>query len=90
MAKRTTQIKYNPLWDVKHEYVHGKDLITPGTLVKIKNVRGTFKFQKYVKNIDSGMEWVDVVGQTGYRSFYVYELKGIIKPKKKRAKKENV
>jgi hypothetical protein len=36
------------------------------------------------------MEWVDVLGPTGYRSFYVYDLKGIIKPKKKRAKKENV
>ena len=87
MAKKPTVIKYNPDWDVKFEYQHGKDLIIPGTLVKIKNVRGDFKFEKYVKNIDSGMEWIDVIGPTGYRSFYLYDFKGIIKPKKKRAKK---
>ena len=36
--------------DVKFEYQHGKDLIIPGTLVKIKNVRGDFKFEKYVNH----------------------------------------
>jgi hypothetical protein len=87
MAKKRTQIKYNPLWDVKLEYTHGKDLIVPGTLVKIKNVRGEFKFEKYVKNIESGMEWIDVIGNTGYRSFYLHDFKGIIKPKKKKVVK---
>jgi hypothetical protein len=87
MPKKQTEIKYNPVWDVKLEYVHGKDLIVPGTLIKIKNVRGEFKFEKYVKNKDSGMEWIDVIGSTGYRSFYLWDLKGIIKPKKKRVSK---
>jgi hypothetical protein len=87
MAKKRTQIKYNPVWDVKLEYAHGKDLIVPGTLVKIKNVRGEFKFEKYVKNIESGMEWIDVIGNTGYRSFYLHDFKGIIKPKKKKVVK---
>ena len=32
------------------------------------------------------MEWIDVIGNTGYRSFYLYDFKGIIKPKKKRIK----
>jgi hypothetical protein len=88
MAKKQTQIKYNPLWEVKFEYTHGKDLIVPGALVKIKNVRGEFKFEKYVKNTESGMEWIDVIGNTGYRSFYLHDFKGIIKPKKKRIKKD--
>jgi hypothetical protein len=87
MTKKTVSIKYNPKWDVMFEYQHGKDLIVPGTPVKIKNVRGEFKFHKYVKNTDSGMEWIDVIGPTGYRSFYLWDLKGIIKPKKKRIKK---
>ena len=87
MSKRKVQLKYNPNWDVKFEYQHGKDTIVPGTLVKIKNVRGEFKFEKYVKNIESGMEWIDVIGNTGYRSFYLHDFKGIIKPKKKRVKK---
>lgn len=87
MAKKITVIKYNPNWDVRFEYQHGKDQVLPGTLVKIKNVRGEFKFQKYVKNTESGIEWVDVIGNTGYRSFYLHDFKGIIKPKKKRVKK---
>jgi hypothetical protein len=87
MAKKRTQIKYNPVWDVKFEYTHGKDLIVPGTLVKIKNVRGEFKFEKYVRNTESGMEWIDVIGNTGYRSFYLWDFKGIIKPKKKKVVK---
>jgi len=87
MAKKRTQIKYNPLWEVRFEYTHGKDLIVPGTLVKIKNVRGEFKFEKYVRNTESGMEWIDVIGNTGYRSFYLWDFKGIIKPKKKKVVK---
>ena len=87
MAKRKTQISYNPNWLVSFEYQHGKDLVIPGTLVKIKNVRGEFKFQKYVKNSKSGVEWIDVLGNTGYRSFYLHDFKGIIKPKKKRISK---
>lgn len=87
MAKKRVQINYNPKWEVSFEYQYGKELITPGTLVKIKSVRGQFKFEKHVKNIESGKEWIDVIGQTGYRSFYLHDFKGIIKPKKKRVKK---
>ena len=87
VSRKKVVLKYNPNWDVRLEYVHGKDSIFPGTLVKIKNVRGEFRFVKYVKNTDSGMEWIDVIGPTGYRSFYLWDLKGIIKPKKKRIKK---
>lgn len=88
MAKKKTSISYNPNWLVSFEYQHGKDLVVPGTLVKIKNVRGEFKFQKHVKNSKSGVEWIDVLGNTGYRSFYLHDFKGIIKPKKKRIIKD--
>lgn len=87
MAKKKVEIQYNPNWEVSFEYQHGKDIVTPGMPVRIKNVRGEFKFEKYVKNTESGMEWIDVIGQTGYRSFYLHDFKGIIKPKKKRIKK---
>jgi hypothetical protein len=87
MAKKIVHMNYNPKWEVSFEYQHGKELVTPGTLVKIKSVRGQFKFEKHVKNIESGKEWIDVIGQTGYRSFYLQDFKGIIKPKKKRVKK---
>lgn len=87
MPKKKMVLNYNPKWDVKFEYTHGKDVITPGTLIKIKNVRGEFRFMKYVKNTDSGLEWIDVIGSTGYRSFYLHDLKGIIKSKNRRIKK---
>lgn len=87
MAKGKVSIKYNPNWEVKLEYQHGKDLIVPGTEIRFKGIRGTFKFQKYVKNTNLNVEWFDVVGISGYRSFYLHDFKGIIKPKKKRINK---
>lgn len=86
MPKKTTEFKYNPAWIVSFEYQHGKDLITPGTLIKFKGQRGAFKFNKHVINKELNTEWIDVVGDTGYRSFYVHDLKGIIKARKKRIK----
>lgn len=86
MSKKAVDIRYNPSWVVSFEYQHGKDLIVPGTAIKFKGQRGTFKFNKHVINRELNTEWIDVVGDTGYRSFYVHDLKGIIKPKKKRIK----
>lgn len=87
MAKKKVEISFNPSWIVSYEYQHGKDLITPGSQIKFKGQRGIFKFNKHVINKETGKEWIDCVGITGYRSFYVDSLKGIIKPKKKRLKK---
>lgn len=87
MAKKPVVVTYNPDWEVFLEYQHGKDLIVKGTEIKFKYARGIYKFQKHVKNIKTGTEWLDVVGPDGYRSFYLGDLKGIIKPKKKRVPK---
>ena len=87
MAKKPVVIAYNPNWVVKFEYKHNRDLILPGTQIKIKYERGTYKFEKYVINSATGKEWIDVIGFDGYRSFSVDKLKGIIKPKRKRIKK---
>ena len=51
------------------------------------NPNWTIWFEKYVINSKTKTEWIDVVGPTGYRSFYPEQLKGIIKPKRKRKKK---
>lgn len=85
--KKETVISYNPNWEVSFEYQHGKDLIVKGTEIRFKYARGTYKFEKYVKNTATGTEWIDTVGPEGYKSFYLGDLKGIIKPKKKRVKK---
>lgn len=86
MAKQKVIIKYNANWEVHFEYQFGKDLITPGTEIKFKNTRGSYKFQKHVINHEKKVEWFDVTGIEGYKSFYVQELKGIVKPKIRRQK----
>lgn len=87
MPKKKVELNFNPNWVVSYEYQHGKDLISPGSLIKFKGQRGGFKFVKHVINRDTNKEWIDCVGDTGYRSFYVHDLKGIIKAKKKRVPK---
>jgi hypothetical protein len=90
MAKSKVVIKYNPNWEVMFEYQHGKDLITPGTEIKFKGQRGSYKFVKFVTNKNTGKKWIDCMSGGVYNSFYVDTLKGIIKPKKKRIKKQDV
>ena len=88
MAKKKVEIQYNPNWTIWYEYQHGKDIIVPGTPLKIKYERGIYKFEKHVVNSKTKTEWIDVIGPDGYRSFYPERLKGIIKPKRKRKKKD--
>ena len=80
-------MKYNPNWTVWFEYQHGKDTITPGTQLKFKYVRGIYKFEKYVVNGKTKTDWIDVIGPDGYRSFSTENLKGVVKPKTRRQKK---
>jgi len=87
MAKAKVEIKYNPDWTVWFQYQHGKDTITPGTQLKFKYVRGIYKFEKYVINGKTKTDWIDVIGPDGYRSFSTENLKGVVKPKIRRQKK---
>ena len=95
--------KYDPdawwknAWST-HEHIHatfeiefGKDIIKPGTIIKIKNERGTFKFRCLVHNSHLDVSWIDCFDTTTqqYRAFDVHRLKGIVKPKKSRRKKPN-
>ena len=87
MAKKKVEMTYNPNWTVWHEYQHGRDLITPGTELRFKFARGVYKFEKYVINSKTKTEWLDVIGPEGYRSFATENLKGVVKPKIRRQKK---
>lgn len=92
MAKKKVEMTYNPNWTIWYEYQLGKDILVPGTPVKIKYERGVYKFEKYVINSKTRTEWIDVTGPEGYRSFYTEQIKGVVKPKrtrKKRAKVDN-
>lgn len=89
MAKKKVELRYNPNWTVWYEYQHGRDVIIPGTEIKFKYNKHTYRFQKYVINSKTKSDWIDVVGPDGFRSFHTEDLKGIIKPKKKRINKKN-
>lgn len=86
MAKKEVKVSYNPDWLISYEYQHGKDLIVPGTQIKFKYNREIYKFEKYVINQKTNKEWLDVIGPSGYKSFYVEDLKGTFKPKVRRRK----
>jgi len=88
--KKETPLNINPKWAVTYSYQHGKDLIEPGDPIRIKFVRGTFKFLRHIRHIEKGVSWIDCTGPEGYKSFYVEELKGKVKPKKFRRKKNVV
>lgn len=72
-----------------YELQFGKDLIKPGTIIKIKGVRGTFRYRKHAHNSRIDKTWVDVVNNKSYayHSFYIDQIKGIVKPKKSRRRK---
>jgi len=85
--KQSTPLNLNPNWEISEEYKHGKDVIVPGDKIKIKFERGEYKFIRSVYHTQKKVEWIDCVSTEGYRSFYVDQLKGKVKPKKFRKKK---
>ena len=94
MARRKRMSIGEPYGDNENLHVHyelefGKDVIKPGDPIKIKNTRGSFKFLKWVHNSKKDVTWIDCMdikdGQ--FRSFYIEQLKGVIRPKRSRRKK---
>ena len=87
---KTISIPYNHNENIHVFYTlnFGKDEIGPGTPLKFKNQRGTFKFIKWVHNQDLDVQWIDCMDNiTGeFRSFYIERLKGIVKKKSRRHK----
>lgn len=77
----------NPFWDINYEYHHGKDTILPGMQIKIKGERGVFIFQRVVHHTEKDVTWIDCYNTGGYRAFYIDRLKGLVKVRKKRVKK---
>lgn len=70
-----------------YELVLGKDTLTPGIPVRIKNQRGIFLFRCFAKNTNTGSEWADFIGpEKQWHSYRVDKIKGMVKPKKFRRK----
>ena len=94
MAGRKKSVSPEPFW--YHDHVHvfyelefGKDVIKPGDKIKIKNTRGVFTFIKWVHNSKKDVTWIDCMDSRTMeeRSFYIQNLKGIVRPKRSRRKK---
>ena len=94
---RKKKIEYVPYRNnedihVFYEIEYLKDVIKPGDKIKIKNMRGTFTFLHMAHNSKLDTTWIDCRNDsTGeYRSFYVERLKGLVRAKRSRRKKQLV
>ncbi len=94
---RKNKIEYIPY--SKNENIHVyyeleflKDVIKPGDKIKFKNIRGHFVFLHMAHNSEKDVTWIDCRNiETGeYRSFYIERLKGLIREKRSRRKKQLV
>ena len=74
---------------VDYEFNFKRDLVKPGTPLRFKNHRSTFKFRCLVHDTATGVSWIDAfeVGTQQYHSFYVERLHKIVKPKRSRRHK---
>ena len=97
MPKKKEKVEYVP-YD-KHPHIHVyyelnflKDTIKPGDKITFKNMRGHFIFLHLAHNSEKDVTWIDCRNPaTGeYRSFYVERLKGLVRAKKSRRKKQLV
>jgi hypothetical protein len=79
----------HPDIDVEYIYIHGKDVIEPGDKIKIKRKQGTYAFRCLAHNITLDVRWIDCKDTlTGeWKSFRTDELKGKVKPRRRRRKK---
>lgn len=94
---RRKKIEYIPYSNnenihVFYELEFLKDVIKPGDKIKFKNIRGSFVFLHMAHNSEKDVTWIDCRSvETGeYRSFYVERLKGLIREKRSRRKKQLV
>jgi len=70
----------------EYQYIDGKDIIEPNDKIKIKRDRGTYKFRCLAHHIPLDIRWIDCMDvATGeWRSFRVENLKGKVKPRRRR------
>ena len=95
MAKKKlrTDIPENPYEGIGIEYIRqyaelpfGDDVIRPGDKIRFHRRRGVFKFRYMYHNVQKDVQWIDCIDEASgqFRSFYLDELKTVIRPKKSR------
>jgi hypothetical protein len=74
------------------EFPLGSDTVKTGDLVRIKNLRGMFRFYKIAHNATLDVTWIDCTdAKTGeFRSFYLHKVKSKVKPKRSYKKRVRV
>lgn len=97
MPKKKKEYDYipyrnNPNIHVYYEVNFLKDTIKPGDKITFKGIRGEFIFILMAHNSEKDVTWIDCRNPaTGeYRAFYVEKLKGLVRAKKSRRKKQLV
>jgi hypothetical protein len=95
MARRKVKLVYtpyggNPDIDVVYELPFGRDVIVPGDKIKFKNDRGVYIFQRLCSHRKTGNVWIDCLSEDrkSFNSKRIEKLKGVIRPKKSRRKKQ--
>lgn len=79
----------NPKISVIYHLLYGKDTITPGDKIRIRNMRGTFTFVRLAHNEELDSTWIDCTDSTGaMRSFHVAKLKSVVRPKRSYRKRK--
>ncbi len=81
----------NPNLVCSFEFPFGKHVVKSGDNIKIRNMRGVYRFYKIVHNPVKDVTWVDVMNvNTGqWHSFYVTQVKAVVRPKRSYRKKES-
>lgn len=94
-TKKVTQVSiephsFNENIHVDYEMTFRQDVIKPGTSLKFKGTRGTFKFRCLAHNSKTGTSWIDCYDEAAgtLRAFSVDKLQGVVK-KRSRRHKEN-
>ena len=84
--------KNNENIHVYYELDFLKDTIKPGDRITFKGIKGEFVFILMAHNSEKDVTWIDCKNfSTGeYRAFYVERLKGLVRAKKSRRKKQLV
>lgn len=82
----------NPHVVVSYELPFARDMIKPGDIVRIKNDHGRYRFTRVATNMEKGVTWIDChdVKSGSFRSFYIEDIKEIVRAKKSRKKKQSV
>lgn len=92
--KKKASVQREPYWhnpDIYFtDYYLDGDLVTPGTLLRIKNDRTAWTFARMVVNAKLGTEWIELTSPYGWKSVRPDKIMGTFIKKSQRKRKRKV